>query len=476
MSRQLREGWPYRRVGVVLSGGGALGAYQVGVLRVLEAVGLRPKIVCGLSVGAINAVAWLAHDFRTAALARTWSKLGPSNIGMRWTTLTLRLLGLFVGTVAVAEILLTLIGSDELSVARLVLHRAAADTRTPSLAFDLAAWTITGLLGWLLARVARRAEDWLSRYSAKGDPTGWHRVFGAVVLALFVAHVATWILGWPWPHRFSGTLIVAGGIVWLLNRPGRTGDLLRTLLTRLSPEAGGRGLWRGLARTHLLRSLVGRGDRARLTTGHTHLLVNAVSVDTGRLVYFINWRRPSAEFRECITHALGEIVEVATADEVIEAAAASSAIPVLFQPVRIRGRDFVDAGMFASRALHAVIADGADAILCVLMSPQMCPQPNRDDLHLFEVGSRLLELGNWRDLRVELLNLGPQWTREGDPAPVCVVEPDCTLPGNLLRFEPRDARELMKRGERDAWEALERAGWLEPAETLLPATPSTASA
>ncbi|HET7226302.1 MAG TPA: patatin-like phospholipase family protein, partial [Candidatus Eisenbacteria bacterium] len=445
MTVRLRPDLPFRRIAVVLSGGGALGAYQIGVLRVLEAAGIRPEILCGLSVGAINAVAWLAHDFRTRPLTRTWSRIGPSHIGMRWTTLTLRVLGLFVATVAVAEIVLTLVGSDELAVARFALHRAAIDTHTPSLGFDLAAWSITGVLGWMLARIARRAEDWLSRFAGRADPSSWHRMFGIGLIALLVAHVATWIIGWPFPHRFSGTVIVAGAIVWLLNRRGRTGDVLRGLLVRLSPEAGGRGLWRGLARTHLLRALVARGDRARLTSGATHLLVNAVSVDTGRLVYFVNWRHPSRAFRDCIASALGEIMELGSADEVIEAAAASSAIPVLFQPVRIRGRDFVDAGMFASRALHAVIADGADAILVVLMSPQMVPHPGRDDLHLFEVGSRLLELGNWRDLRVELLNLGPPWTREGDPAPVCVVEPEAPLPGSLLRFEPRDARALIVR-------------------------------
>src|SRR2546428_10708606 len=111
--RRLRQQWPFRRVAVVLSGGGALGAYQVGVLRVLEAVGLRPSIVCGLSVGAINAVAWVAHDFRTGALERVWARVGPSSIGLRWTTLTLRALGLLIAVVAALELVLTLVGSDE---------------------------------------------------------------------------------------------------------------------------------------------------------------------------------------------------------------------------------------------------------------------------------------------------------------------------------------------------------------------------
>ena len=61
----MRRRWPFRRVAVVLSGGGSYGAYEVGVLRVLEKLGLEPAILAGVSVGAINAVVWLAHGFDT---------------------------------------------------------------------------------------------------------------------------------------------------------------------------------------------------------------------------------------------------------------------------------------------------------------------------------------------------------------------------------------------------------------------------
>ena len=50
---------PSNRIGLVLSGGGARGAYEAGVLSVLvpalERRGERPSIVVGSSVGAINA-------------------------------------------------------------------------------------------------------------------------------------------------------------------------------------------------------------------------------------------------------------------------------------------------------------------------------------------------------------------------------------------------------------------------------------
>src|SRR2546426_8143458 len=71
-TRALRRPWPFRRVAVVLSGGGALAAYEVGALKVLEAVGLRPAILAGVSAGAINAAVWLSLGYRTAPLEQIW--------------------------------------------------------------------------------------------------------------------------------------------------------------------------------------------------------------------------------------------------------------------------------------------------------------------------------------------------------------------------------------------------------------------
>ncbi|MCB1307219.1 MAG: patatin-like phospholipase family protein [Leptospiraceae bacterium] len=46
----------YRRA-LILSGGGARGAYQVGVWKFLLEMGWKPDLICGTSVGAINATA-----------------------------------------------------------------------------------------------------------------------------------------------------------------------------------------------------------------------------------------------------------------------------------------------------------------------------------------------------------------------------------------------------------------------------------
>ena len=50
-----------KKIGLVLCGGGAKGAYQVGVLRVLEEFGLLSHIhaVAGSSIGGVNGALFL---------------------------------------------------------------------------------------------------------------------------------------------------------------------------------------------------------------------------------------------------------------------------------------------------------------------------------------------------------------------------------------------------------------------------------
>jgi NTE family protein len=75
-------------VGLVLSGGGARAAYQVGALRALSEIidceALPFRVIAGLSAGAINAAALAAGaaDFREAALklTRTWLSLTPERV------------------------------------------------------------------------------------------------------------------------------------------------------------------------------------------------------------------------------------------------------------------------------------------------------------------------------------------------------------------------------------------------------------
>jgi NTE family protein len=70
------------RVAFVLGGGGVLGATQVGMLRALSEAGIRPDVIVGTSVGALNG-AVLAADPSPDSLERLtdlWGSLSDSEV------------------------------------------------------------------------------------------------------------------------------------------------------------------------------------------------------------------------------------------------------------------------------------------------------------------------------------------------------------------------------------------------------------
>src|SRR5689334_4810300 len=62
-------------VAYVLGGGGVLGAAEVGMLRALLRAGVRPDLIVGTSIGAINGVLVAADPSEevTERLARLWT-------------------------------------------------------------------------------------------------------------------------------------------------------------------------------------------------------------------------------------------------------------------------------------------------------------------------------------------------------------------------------------------------------------------
>lgn len=71
-----------RLTAFVLAGGGSLGAVEVGMLQALLEVGIRPDLVVGASVGAINGVHFAASPDAAgvARLAEVWRRVGRGDV------------------------------------------------------------------------------------------------------------------------------------------------------------------------------------------------------------------------------------------------------------------------------------------------------------------------------------------------------------------------------------------------------------
>lgn len=70
-------------IGLVLAGGGAKGAYHAGALSYLAELGLKPQIIAGTSIGALNGAVLAANGPFTQGVARLnqlWDQLGYAGI------------------------------------------------------------------------------------------------------------------------------------------------------------------------------------------------------------------------------------------------------------------------------------------------------------------------------------------------------------------------------------------------------------
>ena len=73
-------------IGLVLQGGGALGAYQAGVYQALHEAGLEPDWVAGVSIGAVNSaiIAGNKPEYRVEKLEKFWMEVTSRDPYTSW--------------------------------------------------------------------------------------------------------------------------------------------------------------------------------------------------------------------------------------------------------------------------------------------------------------------------------------------------------------------------------------------------------
>ena len=95
------------RVGVVLSGGGARGAYEAGVLMAFQDAEVPTHIVTATSIGSINAASYAAHSEgfvgKADTLVRSWMELTPATLGIDWSRYIFLLAGLVAASAGLAN-------------------------------------------------------------------------------------------------------------------------------------------------------------------------------------------------------------------------------------------------------------------------------------------------------------------------------------------------------------------------------------
>ncbi len=188
------------------------------------------------------------------------------------------------------------------------------------------------------------------------------------------------------------------------------------------------------------------------------LVLSAVEVDTGQPVRFAN--RPSTSLRS------RDPAETIVTDLTVDHLLASSAIPGLFQPIEIDGRQYWDGVLSQNTPVTGALAHDPDRMLVV--GPVPADPPSRPPHNFGDVISlaiaHVLRDAVVQDVRTAA-HTDDRVDGDGDGGDDLVemltVLPDTPIVGlgDLLDFEPKLARVLADSGRSLTDAALEARGW-----------------
>ena len=96
-------------MGVVLSGGGARGSYEAGVLMAFQDAQVPTHIIAATSVGSINAASYAAEAEglvgKAERLIDAWLDLTPATLGIDWSRYIFLLAGLVAASAGIGNFL-----------------------------------------------------------------------------------------------------------------------------------------------------------------------------------------------------------------------------------------------------------------------------------------------------------------------------------------------------------------------------------
>src|SRR5579859_7024238 len=108
------------RIGVVLSGGGARGAYEAGVLTAFADHSVPTHILACTSVGSINAASYAGYSETYVGnperLLESWSEVTPTAVGIDWSRYILVLSGLVIASAGFGNMLIEWLHERNVSV------------------------------------------------------------------------------------------------------------------------------------------------------------------------------------------------------------------------------------------------------------------------------------------------------------------------------------------------------------------------
>lgn len=391
------------RVAVVLSGGGARGAYEAGALLSFQDAGLRTHVITAASVGSVNAASYAAHSGTLVGnaepLVESWLRLTPPAVGIEWTRYMFILGGFLAAVIGLGNLFRDWLGRQ--GVVLIHLHR-------PRLTwFFLAlAGAAVMFLHDRMPYVSRVVADRLR--GARWRPDA--RKLTLSLLANLVVGSFLWIVISPAHlHLSFGELIqrhprlaavatAAAVGAWLLWRRIRSElSLLSHLLLRLPLRSG---LFPNYERSRFLRERIPMDDLRR---SPIRVVMAATDLRRGKERFFSNASQAELS-ADPGANAAFVASEMEPAEDLTKALLASSALPLVYEAVAMNGGLYTDGGIVVNQPVRPAVNLGADVLFLVI--PQAVDDGEPEIKTFIDLGLRSIELMMAHNLRTDSRILG----------------------------------------------------------------------
>ncbi len=378
------------RVGVVLSGGGARGAYEAGVLMAFQDAQVPTHILTATSVGSINAASFAAHSSGLVGDAKplvdAWMELTPATLGIDWSRYIFVLAGLIAASAGIGNLIW-----EWLKEHHIYLH--AHHPKATWLA--LAAGGLAVLLfadrlsyiGYVILNFLRgrkwepdRRKAWVS--------------FGANLLVLSFAVL---FLGFTHIHvpvrgdhiiEFSAPLplvLIALAAVFVYRMLQDHFSRWSHRFLRLPLRTG---LFPNFDRIKFLRARI---PEHSLRSSDIRVVMTATDLRHGVARYFSNCpvetlaQDPGAQ-QDFVRR------EVEQPDDLVQAAVASSSYTFAYEAVPMGGRLWTDGGIMTNQPILPALRLGADVLFLVLISPLQGAHDTGEIRTFLDVGLQAVDI------------------------------------------------------------------------------------
>jgi predicted acylesterase/phospholipase RssA len=351
----------------VLSGGGARGAYEAGVLMAFQDARVPTHVIAATSVGSINAASYAAHSDglvgKAEPLVDAWLDVTPATLGIDWSRYIFLLAGLVAASAGIGNFLWMWMQQHGV-----YLH--AHHPKFTWLALGVAGVSILmfsdklSYVGYVIMKFARRRQwepDWRKTWVSIGANV---LVWGFLVLFLGFTYIHLPLEGSS-ALELSTHVPVLAAIIVLLGLYRLLQDPLSKLSHRFLRMPLRTGLFPNFDRIKFLRARI---PEDKLRNSAIRVIMTATDLQLGAARFFSNTpidvllTDPGVQ-EEFVRN------EVDNPQDLVLAAVASSAYTFAYEAVTMDGRLWTDGGIMTNQPVLPALRLGADVLFLVLIAP-----------------------------------------------------------------------------------------------------------